>query len=820
MSDAALTTRHVILGVLFALLILVLVAWQGYRNNVQLTEDNGLVTRTYRIRAAISDTRAALDRNTTSRELFRFTADPTLLAEARASEAQVRRSLEDIRALVVAPEARAIVARLGPAVEAALADAQSITDLSTTGGRSSGAVRAERELDALEALQARLLVLRNERAEATAERGRSLVVSGSALAILLMVLSGLLLHRNMGNLRGSMSALGESEARNRALIEALPDILMIADATGRIRAFKPPADVDDPAWVNAMVGNRIPDVLPPDVAMTVMRGVSDSLREDRPTFAEYSLQMDLVTPDRPGLRDFESRFMPAGPDEVLIISRDITERKRVERLKNEFVSTVSHELRTPLTSIRGSLSLIASGMLGELQPRGKKLVEIALSNSERLVRLINDILDIEKIESGRLEFQVETLSLPDLLSGAVDDNRGFAQGYGVDLELAPDLPRVSVRGDRDRLTQVLTNLVSNAVKFTPGGTGVTVGATLSGGVARVTVRDRGPGVPAEFRSRIFERFAQADSGDTRQQGGTGLGLSISRAIVERHGGTVGFEDHPEGGTVFFFTLPATPEEAAPGPAPAGPAVLVCEDDQDVGALLGMILEQGGLRVDVVHSAEEAERRLAAQTYDALILDLLLPGKDGLTLLRELRQDPRTADLPVVVVSARADEERRLANGDAISVVDWIDKPIDRSRLLRALDFARRSSQGGMPRVLHVEDDPDLGHVVSELLAGTAETRHAGSLAEARARLRETHYDLVLLDVSLPDGNGLDLVGDLGREHPPVPVLVFSAAELTRPGVERVTAALIKSRTSNEELLGTIRSLIGISARAGGGERAR
>ncbi|PYE49908.1 response regulator [Deinococcus yavapaiensis] len=613
----------------------------------------------------------------------------------------------------------------------------------------------------------------------------------------------------------SLARIAASEARTHALINAVPDILMSVDETGTIRTFKPPADVDNPEWVNAMVGHRLRDVLPPHVADALRRGVQESLRGRKVARSEFTMDMAAVTPDAPAIQDFEARFVPVSSRESLVIARDITERKKVERLKNEFVSTVSHELRTPLTSIRGSLSLLASGVQGELPARSKKLVEIALNNSERLVRLINDILDIEKIESGKVEFKDAPVEISALLQRAADDNRAFSQQFGVELGVEPG-PDVRVIGDEDRLLQVLTNLISNASKFSPRGSEVTISRVVQDGRVRISVRDRGPGIPAEFRPHIFGRFAQADSSATRQQGGTGLGLSISKAIVERHGGRLFFEDHPEGGTVFAFELPVAPSAPTEIPIPStARRLLVCEDDHDVAYLLQLILRQGGFESDIAYSAEEAEARLVERPYDALVLDLLLPNRDGLSFIRQLRHQPQTSEMPIIVVSAIADERRGLLNGDAIAVVDWINKPVDHNRLLSAVKLAGKRTGGRAPQVLHVEDDTDVRLVVQELLQEVAEVKGAGSIAEASAMLRSQSFDLVLLDVTLPDGNGLELLAQVRETHPPVPVLVFSASDLDRSSLEHVAATLVKSRTSNDQLLGTIKALLDPAALPGG-----
>jgi signal transduction histidine kinase len=238
--------------------------------------------------------------------------------------------------------------------------------------------------------------------------------------------------------------------------------------------------------------------------------------------------------------------------------RYATERKRLERLKDEFVSTVSHELRTPLTSIAGSLGLLMGRVGGEMSKPAARLLKIAHSNCERLVRLVNDILDIEKLESGRVSFDMKKVDVGSLIQQAVDAIKGLAGGLGVSVRVEASGDAVAyVRADSDRLVQVMTNLLSNAVKFTVPQSEVVVVIEKQerADFVRFSVRDHGSGIPADFRPLVFERFAQADASNARQKGGTGLGLSIVKQIVDRLGGEVGFADATGGGTIFYVELP-------------------------------------------------------------------------------------------------------------------------------------------------------------------------------------------------------------------------------------------------------------------------
>lgn len=234
---------------------------------------------------------------------------------------------------------------------------------------------------------------------------------------------------------------------------------------------------------------------------------------------------------------------------------DVTPLKEVERLKGEFVSSVSHELRTPLTSIRGALSLILGMFAKDLPDKARQLLETADRNSERLTLLINDLLDIEKLSAGKLQFNMEVQPLMPLIEEALTANYGFGVEHGVQFTLVERAGDVNVRVDRRRLAQVLSNYLSNAAKFSPRQANVEIGARQLGAQVRVSVRDFGPGVPDSFRAHIFNRFSQADSSAARRNGGTGLGLAITKELIERMGGKVGFDSVEGQGATFFFDLP-------------------------------------------------------------------------------------------------------------------------------------------------------------------------------------------------------------------------------------------------------------------------
>lgn len=493
---------------------------------------------------------------------------------------------------------------------------------------------------------------------------------------------------------------------------------------------------------------------------------------------------------------------------AVLVVRDISERRRIERMKSEFVSTVSHELRTPLTSIAGSLGLLAGGVAGDIPPRARQLIEIARNNSNRLVLLINDILDLEKIEAGRMDFKPREVDIADLARQAIDANRAYAQKYEVAYDLVEPSDACLAHVDPDRIMQVFNNLLSNAAKFsTAGGTVEIVVARADPVRLRVEVVDHGQGIPQAFQARIFEKFSQADSTDSRAKGGTGLGLSIVRTIVERSGGTVGFRSAEGQGTTFWFELPelraGDDSAAAQCPDPfeaageaAGRALCLLGDD-DAAASVLRVLATEGFAAEHHADLDGLRRAIEDDRADVIIVDLDKAGPQGVDLLQELRGDAATRDIPVVPISTRRALEG--LGGTAVTIGDWLEAPVDERRIADAL---RAVFDGGSTpaRVLHVEDDPDIVEVVRVALRGSALVHAVPSLERARALLREQAFDVILLDLELEDGSGADLIPALSAGHEgTLPVILFSASEPPKDLIEQVAESLLKSKTSLDAL---------------------
>ncbi len=492
--------------------------------------------------------------------------------------------------------------------------------------------------------------------------------------------------------------------------------------------------------------------------------------------------------------------------------RDISERKQVEKLKSEFLSTVSHELRTPLTSITGALGLAVSGVLGELPGKVRHMVEIAHKNSQRLVHLINDLLDLEKMAAGKMPFDLQVQPLMPLVTQAMEGMHGYADQHQVRLEQT-EAHEADVRVDAGRLLQILNNLLSNAIKFSPEKGRVEIAVRRNNDKVRVEIIDQGPGIPAEFRTRIFQKFSQADSSDTRKAGGTGLGLAISRELAERMNSSVGFDAKEGQGSSFYVELPVQKTltdtqtaETEAEPRQDAPHLLVVEDDPDVARLLEIMLQRAGYRVDMAPDGKTALARLEQQRYDAMTLDLVLPDLNGTELIRRIRDKAEISAIPIIVVSAHANEGRLAINGD-FAAIDWLGKPVDEKQLVSLLRRNLNNHPGQKPKVLYVEDDGDLFETISTLCRDEADFEAARTIAQAKEKLALNRYALVVLDIILPDGSGWELLPLIKDIKPEPPVIVLSASELSAEQKAKVQAALVKTRSSGEEFLSKLKRQI-------------
>lgn len=497
-------------------------------------------------------------------------------------------------------------------------------------------------------------------------------------------------------------ALKTSEETFRAAVENAPNGMALIDPAGKLLKVNPALCTllgFDAEELTSMPLGSIPhpeDVdIDRDSVRNLYRGHIDDYRVEKRLLHKSGrivhvlLSMSLIRHPDGAAKYYVAQAM------------DITERMEMDRIKSEFISIVSHELRTPLTSIRGSLGLLTGKIVKGVPETAQKLIDIAYKNCERLILLINDILDIDKIASGKMRFDMRPEKAGALMEEAAEATRGYADDLGVHIQLEPTALDLMLNVDRDRFIQVLNNLLSNALKFSPQNGTIELRADRREGLIRTFVIDHGPGIPEEFQDRLFNKFFQADASSTREKGGTGLGLHISRQIIEHMGGRIGFDTQVGQGTTMWVDLPALSAETAVGPQDEaippelGRKVLVCEDDDRVAWLIQKMLTKEGFAADVVHSIPEARRQLKSGGYSAMTLDLSMPSGNGIDFARELSNDASMSRLPIVVVSGteRADWLELEAKA---GIVDWIVKPIDRRRLIDSVEKAAAAYESASP----------------------------------------------------------------------------------------------------------------------------
>jgi PAS domain S-box-containing protein len=785
------------------------VRWNSLREDAAQSFD-----RRMQLIDLLSDMQAA----ETSQRGYVITGDQDFRDAYQTSRGQSLQSLADIDAQYAgAPETRAALSKMRRTAEAKFAEMDAVLAIYSRSGPAAAQKRVsdgegKRLMSSVRAQMDRVIA---EEEKVGAERVRvydSRTKRLQRVMWILVMLVSLLLACALYVLWRQKIAQHKAELReydgakrNETILDSTIDAIVIVNPSGTIE----------------MINRAASDMLGYDSA-SLSRRDFDVISDIAPGGGSFSERIGLAegrlrTPYWPArhVRHRTGRLLPVDialgvmplpdGDHIVVSFRDIAERQRIERLKDDLISTVSHELRTPLTSIVGALGLLRLDPAKRLHEESASLVAIAENNAQRLIRLINDMLDVDRIDSGKLRMAMAPIDLRQVVLRARDDNGGLARSADLTLDSSVPDQAMMVQGDEDRLLQVVTNLLSNAVKATPAGRHVRVGVTRShdGRRATIYVDDEGPGIPEEFRSRIFGRFERA-SNDERAPG-TGLGLAIAREIVAQHGGELWFEDRPEGGARFAFSLAVTAPAATSHDIAHDAQILICESNPAIARTLQSQLSEEGYACRIVTNARDARTAIQANGFSVLLLDMALDDVDAFQFAREMRRLEGPEHLSILMVSP---QEGDGSGPVSLDLVDWIDKPVDPGRLKAAVTASFRNSGVDRPTVLHLDDDQDTLEITASALKGAAYILKASTLAEARELLRVETPHLAILDVHLELGTGLDLLPDLVDDKGvAIPTIIYSAHDVDIEIAGQIDAVLVKSRTSLPDLKATVRRVV-------------
>jgi len=636
--------RFLLIATLTPLLLAALIGWTGVEHARSLEAQAEAARSFERERVLLLLMSAVKDAETAQRGLL-LTGDRAFLAPYAPARARVERLLG-----AAGPAGRS----LRPAIAAKFAELDATIALFERGDaaamrREVASGRGKRIMDALrDAVAAAAAAERTRSAERSAsfrrhrdDSYRLLEVSG-ALAGLILLGVILALWRSLSERHAAARAAHEAATRHAAILASTTDTLLIVTTGGTIETIN--------AAGQDLLGYSAAELSARDLATVLpSRAGGDDLRARFGAGAARGVFPDQVARRRDGSDvtvDVAIGVMHGPDGDRLVLSlRDASDRLRIARAKDELISTVSHELRTPLTSVVGSLALLRAADAGEWPPQAVRLVAIADNNARRLIRLIDDMLDVDRIESGQLTIARKPLDLRTITAQATLDGEGVAQRHAMTLVDVVAPAPVMVAGDVGRLLQVVTNLVSNAIHASVRGETVTLRTEVAGGRARVSVDDHGPGVPADLRSRLFDRFQSQ-----RASGGTGLGLAIAREIVRRLDGTIWFEDRAGGGTRFAFDLPLLTDATGDAVGQAGtPLILHVDDDHDLCEAMTVALEDVATMI-CAKGLDAARADMRDRRPTLVLLDMALGDGTGAALIPELL-DAGGQPIPLVLLTA-------------------------------------------------------------------------------------------------------------------------------------------------------------------------
>jgi PAS domain S-box-containing protein len=805
----ALLAAAVVSAVLWAISLSFSAQFEGY------SERQRSVRQVYEQQAAMTTLVADVRNAESAQRLYLLTRDVVLLQPYESLRASAADRIAQLRRLYAdeAGPVRERVALLAALVPRKLDEMQRILDLGERAGvGEAGTLMAEGEgvrlMDrigevsrAVKAQQDAFLADQLTRgAREAVERRRLYTIALVIVTLAAFVVAYVIWKSGRTRHKALVEAI-DAGARQTAIFNSALNAIVLVNPSGSIEVMNPAAE--------RLFGYPATDLLRRDISIIADLGPGEGPFLERIGVTENGLSQ----PFRPLVRARRSDggivpvevalgLMPLEDGmHVVAVFRDVTEREKVEQIKDQFLSTVSHELRTPLTSIVGSLGLLRAGVADTLTDPQQRLVDIAENNAHRLIRIVNDILDAEKLQSGQMTFAMAPVDLCEVVTSAVAGMSGLAATKNIALVVTcPDDP-VMAQGDNERLVQVVNNLLSNAIKFSPAESRVEVRVTRDGPNGRIAVVDQGPGIPLDLRDRLFTRFAQGAVSGRAGTPGTGLGLTISREIVRHHLGTLTFADGAASGTVFTVELPLIVQPAQHENARS--ARLLLYADATEAETLRASFAARGIRADPVASIADAVNAVKQCRYLAMIVDFQFAGEDAPTLIHALRAEPRARTLPIIGIAGDG-ADRDPDHTAAIDIIDWLPKPIVPEQLDEVVAAAVARASVDMPLVLHIDDDPDTLEITGAALAGHARVEQARDLASARAFLADNRVDILIVDIALPDGSGPELVSDLaGSDRAGTPVIIYTAQDGGGGELREVEAVLTKSKKTLPNLVETI-----------------
>jgi PAS domain S-box-containing protein len=655
------------------------------------------------------------------------------------------------------------------------------------------------------------------------------------------------------HLQTQSTALRESETKYRSVAQSANDAIVSADNYGMVIAWNKGAQTIFGYDEEEILGKSLTVLMPEMYQEQHQRGLEPMRAGGAGHILGKTIELVGVRKDRTEFPlELSSAMWKTGSGTFYTgIIRDITERKRAEqalqaltvsleekvkertaelevardqalvatRLKSEFLASMSHELRTPLNAIIGFSEVLSEKMFGELNTKQEEYILDILSSGQHLLSLINDILDISKVEAGRMELELSTFSVPALLESTLALVRERAKRNGVQLMTEIDPQCGEFTADERKVKQVLLNLLSNAVKFTPRGGQVVLKTSVIDNTMNISVRDTGVGIAQEDQEKVFEEFYQAGGDYSRKREGTGLGLALAKRYVELHGGHIWVESIVGRGSLLTFSLPARAHVEKtveilgemPGTHPQAPLALIIEDDPPSAKLLKLYLTEAGFTVEVAHDGEVGFEKAKTLRPAVITLDILMPRVDGWDFLTRVKADSRTTSIPVVVLSI-VDERGK---GFALGATEYLVKPVDRDDLIRAVRHAVRTSNDEARdiTVLAVDDDP----LVLELMDAVLGPEHFSVVKAATGRegldlARQRRPDVIVLDLLMPDLDGFQVLDELKADPKTahIPIIILTCKALSPEDKQRLNGRVNylkqKGDFSRAEFVTYLRSL--------------